>query len=58
MALPNGNDMEPLSLSKEAVTEPSSEGYHGTTETRPEVVEDYKAWLYVVAGFLTYVNVS
>lgn len=58
MALTNGNYVEPLCLSNEVELELSSEGRHDRTETRPEVVEDYKAWLYVVAGFLTYVNVS
>ena len=51
------NDQELLPLG-EAVKESLSEYQHGTPETRPEVVEDYKAWLYVLAGFVTYVNVS
>ena len=51
------NDQELFPLS-EPGKEPSSEYQHETAETRPEVTEDHRAWLYVLAGFVTYVNVS
>ena len=52
------NDEEPVPLSKVPEKEPSSEHQHDIPETGPEVVEDYKAWLYVLAGLVTYVNIS
>lgn len=51
------NDREPLSRREAAEKEPSSK-HHGTLEHGPEVVEDWHAWLHVLAGFVTYVNVS
>lgn len=51
------NDREPLSRREVAEKEPSSK-HHGTLEHGPEVVEDWHAWLHVLAGFVTYVNVS
>ena len=58
MTSSKANNQEPLSSSKLAGMEPSSEHQQEKAETRPEVAEDYKAWLYVLAGFVTYVNIS
>ena len=58
MTVSEEKDQEPPSLSEIAENEPSSERQHETTETGPEVVEGYKAWLYVLTSFITYINVS
>ena len=58
MTFSKENDHEPPSVSEIAENEASSERQDETLETRPEIVEDYRAWLYVLAGFVTYIDVS
>ena len=57
MAFSKEKDREPTSVS-EIAEEASSEPQNETLEPRPEIVEDYRAWLYVLAGFVTYIDVS
>ena len=41
-----------------ADSEDSSQSYDETQESSGETFEDYRAWLYVLAGFVTYIDVS
>ncbi|KAL9584623.1 MAG: hypothetical protein Q9212_001999 [Teloschistes hypoglaucus] len=38
--------------------EPCLRDHHKASDHRPEAAENFYAWLYVVAGFVTYVNIS
>lgn len=52
------NDREPAPVVEVVEKEPGSRDDHEASNDRPEVIEDFRAWLYVLAGFVTYVNVS
>ncbi|KAL9590532.1 MAG: hypothetical protein Q9203_000649 [Teloschistes exilis] len=52
------NDREPAPVVEVVEKEPGSRDDHEASNDRPEVIEDFRAWLYVLAGFITYVNVS
>ena len=58
MAFSKERICEPPSVSEITENEASSERQDEILESRPKIVEDYRAWLYVLAGFVTYIDVS
>ena len=58
MTFSKEKDREPPSVREIAESEASSERQDEALDIGPEIIEDYRAWLYVLAGFVTYIDVS